>query len=238
MNKLEEMRREYHPISTRDQSRFYQFGKKGLPVIFLGHELNAGGEFGKEMGPTWVCIEGKIPDAFLFSRIEGRNQLFVFPSRMKASFSMTQTSSDSEQGWLEQAERDWPKFVRPKQVALQEPPPFSANSWNAMPTQCNARTSRSTKILRLHCLFSIHWSFQPIVTCGLDDLDSSLSEENRWQAAPSRPVAFTTSSDFRFRCNLVCGVSCVGAQRLEPVTRTPSPRRLPKFRAMKIALFF
>ena len=34
---------EYHPISTRDQSRFDQFGKKGLAVIFLGHELTAGG---------------------------------------------------------------------------------------------------------------------------------------------------------------------------------------------------
>ena len=34
---------EYHPISTRDQSRLHQFGKKVLPGIFLGYELIAGG---------------------------------------------------------------------------------------------------------------------------------------------------------------------------------------------------
>ena len=34
---------EYHPISTRDQSRLHQFGKKVLPVIFLGFALIAGG---------------------------------------------------------------------------------------------------------------------------------------------------------------------------------------------------
>ena len=34
---------EYHPISTRDQSRLHQIGKKVLPGIFLGCELIAGG---------------------------------------------------------------------------------------------------------------------------------------------------------------------------------------------------
>ena len=32
---------EYPPISTRDQSRLHQFGKKGLFCIFLGYELIA-----------------------------------------------------------------------------------------------------------------------------------------------------------------------------------------------------
>ena len=32
---------EYHPISAPDQSRLHQFGKKGLPGIFLGYELIA-----------------------------------------------------------------------------------------------------------------------------------------------------------------------------------------------------
>ena len=30
---------EYHPISTRDQSRLHQFGKKVVLGIFLGYEL-------------------------------------------------------------------------------------------------------------------------------------------------------------------------------------------------------
>ena len=34
---------EYHPISTRDQSRLYQFGKKVLLGIFRGYQLIAGG---------------------------------------------------------------------------------------------------------------------------------------------------------------------------------------------------
>ena len=34
---------EYHPISTRDKSRLYQFGKKVLLGIFLGYQLIAGG---------------------------------------------------------------------------------------------------------------------------------------------------------------------------------------------------
>ena len=34
---------EYHPISTRDQSRLHQFGKKVLRGISLGYELIAGG---------------------------------------------------------------------------------------------------------------------------------------------------------------------------------------------------
>ena len=34
---------EYHPISTRDQTRLHQFGKKVLPGIILGYESVAGG---------------------------------------------------------------------------------------------------------------------------------------------------------------------------------------------------
>ena len=33
---------EYHPISAKDLSKFHQFGKKVLPVIFLGFVLYAG----------------------------------------------------------------------------------------------------------------------------------------------------------------------------------------------------
>ena len=39
---------ECHPISTRDLSRFHQFGKKVLPGTFLGYELITG-DFGKEV---------------------------------------------------------------------------------------------------------------------------------------------------------------------------------------------
>ena len=34
---------DYHPISAKDQSRIHQFGKKGLPGLFLGYALYAGG---------------------------------------------------------------------------------------------------------------------------------------------------------------------------------------------------
>ena len=34
---------EYHPISTRDQMRIHQLGKKVLPGILLGYALIAGG---------------------------------------------------------------------------------------------------------------------------------------------------------------------------------------------------
>ena len=34
---------EYYPTSTRDQSRFHQFGRKVLPGICLGYALIAGG---------------------------------------------------------------------------------------------------------------------------------------------------------------------------------------------------
>ena len=34
---------ECYPISAKDQSRIHQFGKKVLPVIFLGYALYAGG---------------------------------------------------------------------------------------------------------------------------------------------------------------------------------------------------
>ena len=44
---------ENHPISTRDQSRLHQFGKKVLPGIFLGCEVDRGfGRFGK-VGRIW-----------------------------------------------------------------------------------------------------------------------------------------------------------------------------------------
>ena len=33
---------EYHPITAKDQSRIHQFGKKVLPVLFLGYALYAG----------------------------------------------------------------------------------------------------------------------------------------------------------------------------------------------------
>ena len=34
---------EYHPITVKDQSRIYQFGKKVLPGLFLGYALYVGG---------------------------------------------------------------------------------------------------------------------------------------------------------------------------------------------------
>ena len=40
---------EYHPTSPEDQSRIGQFGQKVLPGIFLGYELIAGREYGKEI---------------------------------------------------------------------------------------------------------------------------------------------------------------------------------------------
>ena len=33
---------EYHPKTAKDQSRIHQFGKKILPVLFLGYALHAG----------------------------------------------------------------------------------------------------------------------------------------------------------------------------------------------------
>ena len=33
---------EYYPISSKDQSRIHQFGKKVLPGLFLGYALYAG----------------------------------------------------------------------------------------------------------------------------------------------------------------------------------------------------
>ena len=33
---------EYHFITAKDQSRIHQFGKKGLPGLFLGYALYAG----------------------------------------------------------------------------------------------------------------------------------------------------------------------------------------------------
>ena len=33
---------EYYPITAKDQSRIHQFGKKGLPGLFLGYALYAG----------------------------------------------------------------------------------------------------------------------------------------------------------------------------------------------------
>ena len=38
---------EYHPITTKDQSRIHQFGKKVLPGLFLRYALYAGREFGR-----------------------------------------------------------------------------------------------------------------------------------------------------------------------------------------------
>ena len=34
---------EYHPITSMDQTRIHQFGKKVLPGLFLGYALYAGG---------------------------------------------------------------------------------------------------------------------------------------------------------------------------------------------------
>ena len=34
---------EYYPITAKDQSRIRQFGKKGLPGLFLGFSMNVGG---------------------------------------------------------------------------------------------------------------------------------------------------------------------------------------------------
>ena len=39
---------EYHPSSPKDLARIHQFGKKVLPGIFLGCDLIAGENFGKE----------------------------------------------------------------------------------------------------------------------------------------------------------------------------------------------
>ena len=53
---------EYHPFSTKDQSRIHQFGKKVLPGTFLGYVLYAG-EFGRRhfgCGPWGVGDESEI----------------------------------------------------------------------------------------------------------------------------------------------------------------------------------
>ena len=34
---------EYHPFSSKDQSRLHQFGAKVLPGMFFGYALHAGG---------------------------------------------------------------------------------------------------------------------------------------------------------------------------------------------------
>ena len=34
---------EHHPISTKDQARLHQFGKRVLPHTFMGYALYAGG---------------------------------------------------------------------------------------------------------------------------------------------------------------------------------------------------
>ena len=37
---------DYHPVTAKDQSRNHQFRKKGLPALFLGYALYAGGNLG------------------------------------------------------------------------------------------------------------------------------------------------------------------------------------------------
>ena len=44
---------EYHPISTRDQSRLHQFGKTVLPEIFLGYALIAGRNWKRDILNKW-----------------------------------------------------------------------------------------------------------------------------------------------------------------------------------------
>ena len=44
---------EYHPISSKDQSRLRQFGAKVLPGIFLGYALYAGGIWKSQTLKNW-----------------------------------------------------------------------------------------------------------------------------------------------------------------------------------------
>ena len=73
---------EYHPISTRDQSRIHQFGNKVLPRIFLGYEL-----------VVWGIWKGDI----LISDLEGLEKLDAsdtYPRRIKAKEILIRQKDD------------------------------------------------------------------------------------------------------------------------------------------------
>ena len=81
---------EYQSISTRDQSRLHQFGKKFLPGIFLGYEMIAV-EFGKET--LWLRISrnwknGRIRNLSSKNQRNGsfdqtKHDDFIFPVPLK-----------------------------------------------------------------------------------------------------------------------------------------------------------
>ena len=58
---------EYQPISTRDSSRFHQFGKKILPGIFLGYELIAGESLERRYSNCGLGRFGNVGCVSIFS---------------------------------------------------------------------------------------------------------------------------------------------------------------------------
>ena len=51
---------EYYPITSKDQSRIHQFGKKVLPGLFLGYALYAGGIWKGDVLIAEVGDDGRI----------------------------------------------------------------------------------------------------------------------------------------------------------------------------------
>ena len=78
---------EYQPISTRDSSRFHQFGKKILPGIFLGYELIAGESLERRYSDCGLGRFGNVGCVSIFPRrinakevlITQKGDEFIFP---------------------------------------------------------------------------------------------------------------------------------------------------------------
>ena len=70
---------EYHPITSKDQSRIHQIGKKVLPGLFLGYALYAGGTDLEEletMDASEIYSKRLNAEEVIFPQEKGE---FIFP---------------------------------------------------------------------------------------------------------------------------------------------------------------
>ena len=85
---------EFYPISSRDQSRLHQFGKKVSPGIFLGYALIAG-EFGKKIFWSQTFEELEKMDA---SEVHRRDHEFREPTLRREKLVRSEDLSEELQG--------------------------------------------------------------------------------------------------------------------------------------------
>ena len=84
---------EYHPITAKDQSRIYQFGKKVLPGLFLGYALYAVGIWKGDVLVADLEELGAMDASEIFSKRLNAKEV-IFPKQGEYSSNIRWTNQN------------------------------------------------------------------------------------------------------------------------------------------------